>query len=242
MKPVDRGEILGLAEYEAVRERFRARVIAEKKLRRVQLGPKATAVFENHDTMLMQIQEMLRTERITRPAAVQHEIDTYNEIVPGTGRALVHGDDRDRRQGRARRVPAGGARLREARLARGRRRARPGAARSTAGRRRTGRRRCTTSSSRCRRPCAVALRSGRRRSRSSSRWIIPRTRRAPFSRERRWPRSRKTCSPSQAGSRPKTPLLRRQLHAGAFASSDVGGGSSRKLFDRSMPRAWRLRT
>jgi hypothetical protein len=82
MKPVDRGEILGLAEYESVRERFRARVIAEKKLRRVQLGPNATAVFENHDTMLMQVQEMLRTERITRPAAVQHEIDTYNEIVP----------------------------------------------------------------------------------------------------------------------------------------------------------------
>ena len=27
MKLVDRGEILGLAEYEAVRERFRARVI-----------------------------------------------------------------------------------------------------------------------------------------------------------------------------------------------------------------------
>jgi hypothetical protein len=83
MKLVERGEILGLAEYEAVRERFRARVIAEKKLRRVQLGPRATAVFENHDTMLMQIQEMLRTERITRPAAVQHEIDTYNELVPG---------------------------------------------------------------------------------------------------------------------------------------------------------------
>ncbi len=85
MKPVDRGEILGLAEYESVRERFRARVIAEKKLRRVQLGPRATAVFENHDTMLMQIQEMLRTERITRAAAVQHEIDTYNELVPGQG-------------------------------------------------------------------------------------------------------------------------------------------------------------
>ena len=97
MKLVDRGEILGLAEYETVRERFRARVIAEKKLRRVQLGPKATAVFENHDTVLMQVQEMLRTERITRPAAVQHEIDTYNELVPGRGRALVHRDDRDRR-------------------------------------------------------------------------------------------------------------------------------------------------
>jgi hypothetical protein len=83
MKLVERGEVLGLAEYETVRERFRARVIAEKKVRRVHLGPKATAVFENHDTILMQIQEMLRTERITRVAAVQHEIDTYNELVPG---------------------------------------------------------------------------------------------------------------------------------------------------------------
>jgi hypothetical protein len=83
MKPVQVGEILGLAEYEQIREPFRTRVIAEKKARRVQLGPKASMVFENRDTVLLQIQEMLRTERITRPAAVQHEIDTYNELVPG---------------------------------------------------------------------------------------------------------------------------------------------------------------
>jgi hypothetical protein len=83
MKPIERGEILSLADYEGVREHFRARIIGEKKVRRVHVGAKVTAVFENRDTMLMQIQEMLRTERITRPAAVQHEIDTYNEIVPG---------------------------------------------------------------------------------------------------------------------------------------------------------------
>ncbi|MGH7438773.1 MAG: DUF3501 family protein [Polyangiaceae bacterium] len=83
MKPIERGEILGLADYEAVRDAFRNRVIAEKKLRRVPLGPRATALFENRDTVLLQIQEMLRTERITRPAAVQHEIDTYNQNVPG---------------------------------------------------------------------------------------------------------------------------------------------------------------
>lgn len=83
MKPIERGEVLGLAEYEKIREPFRARVIAEKKARRVQVGPKASAVFENRDTVLMQIQEMLRTERITREAAIQHEIDTYNELLPG---------------------------------------------------------------------------------------------------------------------------------------------------------------
>ncbi len=83
MKPIERGEILGLAEYERVRERFRDRVIAEKKRRRVSVGPRASAVFENRDTVLLQIQEMLRTERITRPAAVDHEIATYNELLPG---------------------------------------------------------------------------------------------------------------------------------------------------------------
>jgi len=85
VKPIERSEILGLAEYERVRDPFRARVIAEKKLRRVPLGPKASALFENRDTVMLQIQEMLRTERITREAAVQHEIDTYNELLPGPG-------------------------------------------------------------------------------------------------------------------------------------------------------------
>ena len=83
MKPVQRSEILGLAEYEAIRDPFRTRVIAEKRVRRVALGPQASCVFENHDTALMQIQEMLRTERITRPAAIDHEVDTYNQLVPG---------------------------------------------------------------------------------------------------------------------------------------------------------------
>jgi hypothetical protein len=85
MKPIERDEILGLADYEAIREAFRTRVIGEKKARRVALGPKATALFENRDTVLLQIQEMLRTERITRPAAIQHEIDTYNGNLPGDG-------------------------------------------------------------------------------------------------------------------------------------------------------------
>ena len=34
MKPVERSEVLGLAEYESVREPFRNRVIAEKKARK----------------------------------------------------------------------------------------------------------------------------------------------------------------------------------------------------------------
>ena len=102
MKPVDRSEILGLGEYEAIRDRFRARVIEDKKARRVKLGPKATCVFENRDTVLLQIQEMLRTERITRAAAVDHEIATYNELLPGerelSATVMIEIDDKSERE------------------------------------------------------------------------------------------------------------------------------------------------
>lgn len=102
MKPIERGEVLGLAEYETVRDRFRARVIDEKKRRRVKLGALASCVFENRDTALLQIQEMLRTERITREAAVLHEIETYNQLVPGerelSATVLVEIDEKPERE------------------------------------------------------------------------------------------------------------------------------------------------
>jgi hypothetical protein len=83
MQNVQRNEILGLADYEWIREQFRGRMIEEKRVRRVAVGDKMTALFENHDTVLLQIQEMLRTERITREAAILHEMETYNKLVPG---------------------------------------------------------------------------------------------------------------------------------------------------------------
>ncbi|MEO6575987.1 MAG: DUF3501 family protein [Polyangiaceae bacterium] len=102
MQPVERNEILKIGEYEAIREPFRARVIAEKKARRVAFGPLATAVFENHDTVLMQIQEMIRTERITREGAILHEIETYNQLIPGerelSATVMLEIDDRDARE------------------------------------------------------------------------------------------------------------------------------------------------
>ena len=85
MKRVERSEILDLGAYEEIREPFRRRIIELKRLRRVPLGPNMTVLFENHDTALYQIQEMLRTERITREDAVLHELETYNELVPGSG-------------------------------------------------------------------------------------------------------------------------------------------------------------
>jgi Protein of unknown function (DUF3501) len=79
---VKRSEILELGAYEEIREAFRRRIIELKRVRRVPLGSNMTVLFENHDTALYQIQEMLRTERITREDAVLHELETYNELVP----------------------------------------------------------------------------------------------------------------------------------------------------------------
>jgi hypothetical protein len=101
MRKVERGELLGLAEYEQIREQFRKRIIEDKRARRVALGPNMTLLFENHDTAMFQIQEMLRTERITAEAAIEHELATYNELVPGdrelSASAFIEYGDREER-------------------------------------------------------------------------------------------------------------------------------------------------
>lgn len=84
-KKVARGEVLGFADYEKTREAFRAHVLEQKKDRRVHLGEHFTFLFENHDTVLYQIQEMIRAERIEREDDIVHEIDTYNELAGGPG-------------------------------------------------------------------------------------------------------------------------------------------------------------
>jgi len=85
MNPITADDIANLHEYELERPDFRSRVIAMKSRRRVPLGPLMTLVFENRDTVRFQIQEMLRVERIVQPDKVQHELDVYNELLPGPG-------------------------------------------------------------------------------------------------------------------------------------------------------------
>ncbi|MCG3164164.1 MAG: hypothetical protein JMDDDDMK_05647 [Acidobacteria bacterium] len=83
MNKVVLSEILDIAQYEKARDGFRRRVIELKKHRRVAVGPMVTFVFENHDTVLFQIQEMMRAERLVNDDAIQYEIDTYNQLLPG---------------------------------------------------------------------------------------------------------------------------------------------------------------
>ncbi len=83
MKPVVLEEIKALTEYEKARTAFRQHVKEVKAARRVIVGPHLSFVFENHDTVLFQIQEMIRAERIVDERAIRHEIETYNEMIGG---------------------------------------------------------------------------------------------------------------------------------------------------------------
>ena len=78
-------DVLNFFEYEKVRAEMRGRVIDLKRVRRVPVGQHLSFVFENRDTVLFQIQEMCRVERITDDARIQDEIDVYNALLPGPG-------------------------------------------------------------------------------------------------------------------------------------------------------------
>jgi hypothetical protein len=78
-------EIKDLVEYERVREAMRASVIALKQRRRVAVGDEITLLFENRETVIFQVQEMVRTERIVDPAKIQDEIDAYAPLLPEKG-------------------------------------------------------------------------------------------------------------------------------------------------------------
>jgi len=85
MKKVTLDEIIGLDRYEQMRSEFRRRIIELKKNRRVAVGDRVTFVFENYDTMLFQIQEMLRAEQIVDLDRVRDEVAVYNALIPEPG-------------------------------------------------------------------------------------------------------------------------------------------------------------
>lgn len=78
-------DIADVREYDRGREAFRASVMEIKRKRRLSFGTIITLMFENRDTMLLQIQEMARVEKLTTDDEIQVEIDTYNPMIPEPG-------------------------------------------------------------------------------------------------------------------------------------------------------------
>jgi hypothetical protein len=85
MQKLSLDDISDMRAYERERDEFRSRIIAMKKRRRIHLGDLVTITFENTDTMRFQIQEMARVERMVSDEQIEHEVATYNELIPEPG-------------------------------------------------------------------------------------------------------------------------------------------------------------
>jgi len=85
VRKLTNADIKDLREYERERDAFRGEIIGMKKKRRIHVGDIVTMVFENAATMRFQIQEMARVERLIRDEQIEHELATYNELIPEDG-------------------------------------------------------------------------------------------------------------------------------------------------------------
>ena len=77
-----RKDLFSLEEYAEQRLNIRKNIMDVKKLREVNLGEHIRLLFENHQTVQYQIQEMLRIEKIFEAAGIQDELDVYNPLIP----------------------------------------------------------------------------------------------------------------------------------------------------------------
>ena len=77
-----REDLFSLEEYAEQRSNIRKNVMDVKRNREVNLGEHIRLLFENHQTVQYQIQEMLRIEKIFEATGIQEELDVYNPLIP----------------------------------------------------------------------------------------------------------------------------------------------------------------
>jgi hypothetical protein len=85
VKRVERSDILDYVTYGEQREAIRDSALRAKSVRRVLVGEYFTFLFENRETVLYQVQEMMRIEHIVKEDDIRHELETYNELIHPAG-------------------------------------------------------------------------------------------------------------------------------------------------------------
>ena len=85
MEKIKLADLLDITEYEKIRPESRQEVMDHKKIRRIQLGSEISLTFEDRTTIIFQIQEMMRAERLVHDSQIQVEIDVYNDLIPDQG-------------------------------------------------------------------------------------------------------------------------------------------------------------
>ena len=85
MQKMTLSDVQPIADYELTRDSYRREIMDHKRHRRVNLGPDIGITFEDRRTMLFQVQEMMRAEKMVEPATIQEELDIYNSLIPEPG-------------------------------------------------------------------------------------------------------------------------------------------------------------
>jgi uncharacterized protein DUF3501 len=81
-QPLAAVDLLSLEQYARARPAIRARMIAHRAARRLELGAHCSWSFEDRETVRYQVQEMLRAERVFEPAGIAEELAAYNPLIP----------------------------------------------------------------------------------------------------------------------------------------------------------------
>jgi hypothetical protein len=82
MTSITRDSLLTLEAYAKIRKSSKPEAIAHRKLRSVQLGEHINLQFEDRQTILRQIQEMLHIEKIFDEEGINSEIEAYAPLIP----------------------------------------------------------------------------------------------------------------------------------------------------------------
>lgn len=85
MEKITLNDLIDIVEYEKVRDEFRRDIMTHKRARRIELGPEISLTFEDRQTVMFQIQEMMRAEQMIHDDVIQAEIDVYNTLLPDEG-------------------------------------------------------------------------------------------------------------------------------------------------------------
>jgi hypothetical protein len=86
MRPLTTDDLLPLDEYASRRREFHeAHDRYLDRYRRVRLGPRATLIFQNRQTLWFHVQELARIARLPATDCLQPHLDAYNRLLPGRG-------------------------------------------------------------------------------------------------------------------------------------------------------------
>lgn len=99
MQPITLKDIVPLSTYRQGRAEYVHKMIAYKKKRRVALGDHLSLLFENRQTVLFQVLELLHTEDLEERKEIQEYLDIYNPMIPAahelSGTLFIEADEQE---------------------------------------------------------------------------------------------------------------------------------------------------